>query len=355
MMSIGLRLIGLAALFLAIGLMLGACQSTSSTDDAETPRKKVGVVCDTGGEQDRGFSEYTLKGARKAAEACHLDFDYAVSESANIFEQNIKSMIDNGASLVITVGFMMADVTAIAARRYPETRFVIVDYAYYPGSGCPDTVEDCYSATGGLNNVTSLVFAEDECGYLAGVLAGCMTRTGVVASVAGMEVPPVVRFITGFQNGARSVNPEVTLLNQYIPDFSDTNTGKVVGQQFINQGADVIFGAGGYTGNGGLLAAQEANCMAIGVDVDQYLSFPEVGSTLISSAMKRVDVAVERVVREFANQELTPGIRLGNLANGAVGLAPFHEWEDRVPEDCRHHLEQARQAILNDPQITGAK
>ena len=120
------------------------------------------------------------------------------------------------------------------------------------------------------------MFAEDQVAYLAGVLAGCMTQTGTVATVGGVEIPPVVRFVTGFESGARAQRPDVVTLHQYIPDFNDPDTGETVAQGFINQGADVVFGAGGNTGNGALLAAKEAGVMAIGVDVDQYLTYPEV-------------------------------------------------------------------------------
>lgn len=107
-----------------------------------------------------------------------------------------------GAHLIITVGFRMGDATARAARRHPDRKFAILDTAYYPGSGCPETAKNCYTPEGGLANVTSLLFAEDQLGYLAGVLAACVSQTGVVATVAGLEIPPVVRFVTGFQNGA---------------------------------------------------------------------------------------------------------------------------------------------------------
>ena len=121
------------------------------------------------------------------------------------------------------------------AKEYPNIKFAIIDNAYFPtkdSPSCGDTAKDCY-ADGGLTNVTSLMFQEDEVGYLAGVLAACMSKSGVIGSVAGMEIPPVVRFVTGYQTGAKSVNPDVKTLNQYIPSFTDPAKGKEVGLAMI--------------------------------------------------------------------------------------------------------------------------
>ncbi len=332
--------------------LLGAC---GEAPPAAVSKHKIGVVIDAGGESDKSFNEYTLKGAREAAQAANLDFAYVGSEIGGDFEQQIEKLITDGTDLVVTVGFRQGDATAKSARRHPDVKFAILDHSYFPGSGCLETVSDCYTAEGGLSNVTSLMFAEDEVAYLAGVLAGCMTKTGTVATVAGVEIPPVVRFVTGFQNGARSASPDVVTLQQYVPDFNDPATGKVVGQGFIRQGADVIFGAGGNTGNGGLLAAKEAGVMAIGVDVDQYFTYPEVAEALLTSASKNVDVAASAAVKSFAEGQLAPGIRLADLNNGGVGLAPYHDWESKIPRECKDKVEAAEQAIKADPGVTGAK
>jgi basic membrane protein A len=340
------------SMLIAAATLLVACGGPTPTP---MPKLKVGVVLDTGGINDKSFNEYTLKGAREAAATTGLDFSYLPSQSTSDFEKNIESLIAEGADLVITVGFPLGDATANAARRHPDIQFAIIDNAYLPGFGCPNTVEDCYTTEGGLSNVTSLMFAEDEVGYLAGVLAACMSQTGTIASVAGMEIPPVERFVNGFQNGARSLNPNVVTLNQYIPDFDDPPTGKVVAQGFINQGADVIFGVGGNTGNGGLLAAKEAGVMAIGVDVDQYVTYPEVQDVLLTSASKNVDVTTAAAVKDFAAGQLAAGIRLATVANGGMGLAPYHDWERRIPQACKDQVKAAEEEIKGNPAVTGAK
>jgi basic membrane protein A len=339
---------------LALAAMLSGCGGAPAPA-APARQQKVGVMIDSGSENDKSFNEYTLKGARDAAAAAGLAFAYIGPQSASDYERGIESLIaTQSPDLVITVGFRMGEATAKAARKHSSIKFAIVDNAYLPGAGCPDSVKDCYTSEGGLSNVTSLMFAEDQIGYLAGVLAGCMTKTGTIASVAGVEIPPVVRFVTGYQRGGRSVKPDLVTLNQYIPDFNDPQTGKVVAQGFIRQRADVIFGVGGNTGNGGLLAAKEAGLMAIGVDVDQFFTYPEVQSALLTSASKNVDIAAAAAVRDFVAGKLAGGIRAATIANGGVGLAPYHDWDSKIPQSCKDQVAAATAAIKANPATTGA-
>jgi len=330
-------------------LFLAGCDQPP---DKPVKRLKIGMVLDTGGDRDHGFNEYSLKGAREAAKAAGLEFSYLVSESTAIYERNIDKIIGEGADLIFTIGFSLANATAKAALRYPDRRFVIMDYGYSPGNGCSEAVKDCYAPEGRLSNVTSLLFAEDQPAYLAGVLAACMTKTNVIGSVAGYEIPPVVRFVEGFQSGARSVKPGIVTLKRYIPDFNDPDTGRVVAMDFISKGADVLLCVGGTTGIGGLLATKEAGLMAVGVDVDQYVTFPEAGSALITSIMKNVDVAAGMAVKAFAGGKLEPGIQMFDLKNNGVSLAPYHAWEDRIPTECREKVEEAKTRVLQNPSLT---
>jgi basic membrane protein A len=330
----------LLPVIMLLSIVLNACASSEPG--------RVCVVLDTAGENDKSFNEFTLKGARETANELELEFAHIVARSNEEYLPAINNFVEDGCKLIITVGFLMKEATAIAAKANPDVKFAIIDTDYFPGDGsCPEGVSDCYSAEGGLNNVTSLTFAEDEVGYLAGTLAGCMTETGVIGSVSGMEIPPVVRFVTGYQNGARAQNPDVQTLNVYIPEFNDAYTGKQEGDKQITAGADVIFGVGGNAGNGGILAAHDLGLMAIGVDVDQYFTFPEVGPSLLSSAAKNVDVAAAGAVRGYAVGQLTAGIKQSTVANGGVGLTPFHEWQERIPQECKIALETAKQGLVD--------
>jgi basic membrane protein A len=337
--------LGIAAIII-LSLILAACSGGSQAE-------KVCVVLDTGGENDKSFNEFTLKGARDAAEEEGLEFAHIVSEAATDYEKNIDNFITEGCGLIITVGFLMGDSTAAAAQANPDVKFAIVDYSYFPGAGCAEDVADCYTEEGGLANVTSLMFAEDEVGYLAGVLAGCMSDSGVIGSVSGMEIPPVVRFVVGYQTGAASQNPDIETLNVYIPDFNDPSTGKQAGESMVASGADIIFGVGGNTGNGGLLAAHEAGLLAIGVDVDQYETYPEVAGSLVTSAAKNMDVAAGDAVRAYVAGNLEGGIQLATVENGGVGLAPYHDQDSNIPDECKAAVEEAEAGLAAGTIDTG--
>ena len=328
-------------------LLLALITSLIVTACASSAPGKVCTVLDTGGENDKSFNENTLRGAREAARAHNLPFAHIVATTADDYVPHIQGFVEEQCDLIITVGFFMGEATAAAAMENPDIHFAIVDHAYFPGFGCSDEVESCYTEEGGLSNVTSLVFAEDQVGYLAGTLAGCMTETGVIGSVAGMQIETVERFVNGYQNGARAYNPDIETLNVYIPDFNDPYTGKQEGDKQIRSGADVIFAAGGNTGNGGLVAASDVGMMAIGVDVDQYFTFPEVAGSLLTSAAKNMDVAAGNAVTKYANGELEGGIETASIASGGVGLAPYHDWEDRIPAECKLAVSEAEAAIAN--------
>ncbi len=327
------RLMLVSALILPI--ILAACGGTEAG--------KVCAVLDTGGENDRSFNEFTLKGARDAAEDAGLDFAHIVSEATTDYEKNVNNFIDEGCGLILTVGFLMGDVTAAAARANPDVEFAIVDVSYFPGFGCDENLSDCYEED--LSNVTSLMFEEDEVGYLAGVLAGCMSETGVIGSVSGMEIPPVVKFVVGYQTGAKAQNPDIETLNVYIPDFNDPSTGKQAGQAMLDDGADIIFGVGGNTGNGGVLAAHEAGLWGIGVDVDQYFTYPDVASSLLTSAAKNMDVAAYDAVTAFSDGELEAGVALGTVENDGIGLAPYHDQDGNIPAECKAAVDEAEDAL----------
>jgi basic membrane lipoprotein Med (substrate-binding protein (PBP1-ABC) superfamily) len=339
----------LPLVFILLTLVITGCNQAPQEPEKKL---KIGMVLDTGGDKDHGFNEYSLKGARDAALEAGIDFNYLASESTAIYERNIDKLIAEGADLIFTVGFSLANATAKAALRYPDRHFAIMDYGYFPGNGCAEEAKDCYTSEGSFTNITSLLFEEDQPAYLAGVLAACMSESGVIGSVAGYEIPPVVRFVEGFEQGARSVKPDIVTYKRYIPDFNDPATGHVVATDFITKGADVLFCLGGTTGLGGLRAAAEANVMAVGADVDQYLTYPQAASALITSVMKNVDVAARITVTSFAKGSLKAGIQSFSLQNNAVGLAPYHDWQEKIPNKCNDMVSKAREDVLKNPTLS---
>jgi basic membrane protein A len=333
-----------------LSLALSACGGGGGT-----AKLKVGLVTDVGGVNDKSFNQSAWAGVQKAVAEMGAEAKFIESKQPTDYEKNIDQFATEKYDVIITVGFMMGDATAVKALQYPNIKFAIIDNAYYPTAGaaiCDDTKKDCYD-DGGLKNVTSLMFQEDEVGYLAGVLAAGMSKTGTICSVSGMEIPPVVRFVVGYQNGAKWMKSDVKTLNVYIPSFTDPAKGKETGESMIGQGCDVIFGVGGNTGNGGLLAAKEKGLMAIGVDVDQYNTYPEVKDALISSAAKNVDAAVYNYLKAVSGGTAKAGIFTANLQNGGVGLAPYHDWDSKIPQSVKDKVKEATDGLKGGSLTTG--
>jgi len=182
-----------------------------------------------------------------------------------------------------------------------------------------------------------------------------MSKSGTVCTVAGMEIPPVVKFVVGYEAGAKWMNASVKGLHVYIPSFTDPAKGKEVGNSMIDQGCDVVFGAGGNTGNGGLLAAKEKGLPAIGVDVDQYNTYPEVKDALVTSATKNVDVAVYEYLKTVNAKTDKPGILTANIKNAGIGLAPYHDWESKVPDAVKAKVTEAIAGLKSGSITTGYK
>jgi basic membrane protein A len=307
---------------------------------------KVGLVTDTGGVNDQAFNQLAWDGIQKASQEMGFQAKFIESRQPTAYEKNIDALAAEGYNVIITVGSLMGDATAVKAKQYPNIKFAIVDNAY---------------ADGGLTNVTSLMFAEDQVGFLAGVLAAGMSRSGFVCSVSSVKTPQSERYVTSFFGGAVwQAGTNMKMMNNYInikttnenvPSFDDSTQGKETALRLIGQGCDVVFGVGGNTVNGALLAAKENNLPAIGADVDEYNTYPEVQSALISSAMKNVDVAVYNYLNTVADGSVKAGISTATLQNGGVGLAPFHDWDSKIPADLKAQIQKASDGI-KDGSIT---
>ncbi len=268
------------------------------------------------------------------------------SRQPSDYETNIDAFAAEGHNVIITVGAPMGDATASKAKQYPDIKFAIVDNAY---------------AISGLANVTSLMFAEDQAGFLAGVLAGGMSRSGFVCSVSSLRTPASERYMKSFFGGASwQAGPEMKFMNNFInaetaeenvPSSTDSTQGKETALKLIGKGCDVVFAIGGDAVNGVLLAARENNLPAIGADVDMYHTYPKAQSALISSAMKNVDIAVYNYLKSVADGSVQAGISTGTLQNGGVGLAPFHDWDSKIPADLKAQIQKAIDGI-KDGSIT---
>jgi basic membrane protein A len=303
---------------------------------------QVGLVTDVGKVNDGTFNQYAYEGMLQAAEEFGLDNAFIETQQPTDYEKNVVQFVDEGYNMIVTVGFMMGETTQKVAEANPDLKFAIVDFAYDPA----------------IPNVMGLVFREDQSGFMAGVLAGLMSQSKTVGIVAGMEIPAVKKFRNGYENGVKYICPDCNALGVYIDSFTDPARGKAAAESQIAEGADVIFGAGGPTGSGGILGAAQQGVWVIGVDQDEYYTTFKGGSEagadkLLSSAMKRVDVAVYTAIKEAYDGTFEGRTAMFDAAVDGVKLAPFHDTESAVPDEVKAKLDETFQMLADGSLETG--
>jgi len=299
----------------------------ADTADGMAGEFKVGLVTDVGRVNDRSFNQSAWEGVVAAAEALGLaedDIKYIETQDAKDYADNMQQFIDAGYNVIVSVGFALGDATTAAAQENPDVFFIGVDQ--FQAEALP--------------NLAGLIFPEDQSGFLAGALAGMLTESNIVGAVLGTDlVPPVVAFKEGWEHGARYTNPDVQTISTYHPGgldvaFGDPDWGAATARQALDQGADIIFGAGGATGNGALIEiASQEGAYCVGVDTDQWNTVPEARPCLVTSAMKLITPGVADLIAAAHDGSFAGGNFLGD-----VGLAPLHAFDGIVTDDMRATL-----------------
>ena len=299
----------------------------------------VGLVTDVGEIDDKSFNQSAWEGVQRAADELGAQVKYIETKDAKDYGSNIALFAEEGYDVIVTVGFALGQATLEAAVEYPDVKFIGVDQ--FQGEA--------------VENVAGLIFSEDKSGFLAGALAAMMTKSGMVAAVLGTDlVPPVVAFKEGYEAGAKYIKPDIKVISTYHPGgldvaFTDPEWGATTAKQAIDQGADVVFGAGGKTGNGALIeVASHAGLYCIGVDTDQWETVPEAHPCLISSAMKLITPGVFDLIKAAKGGTFPAG----NFV-GPVGLAPFHDFESKVPQEVKDKLAEIDAGLKDGSISTG--
>ena len=299
---------------------------TGGGDTGEEATIRVGLVTDIGGLNDRGFNSLANQGLERAAEELGVETRVLESKSDADYIPNLSQLADEGYELIISVGFLMGEATEKAAQEYPDSNFAIVDFAYEAPPA----------------NLQGLVFKEQEAGYLVGYLAGLVTESNTISSVGGQKIPPVDKFIAGYQKGAKDANPDVQTLNGYSQDFVDQAKCKEVALDQIAKNADIVFQVAGGCGLGALDAAKEKGLWGIGVDADQS----GLGEHVLTSATKKVDVAVFQTIEGAAGEGFEGGgVTVFGLAEDGVGLGEISpKLENQEAIDM---VEEQKQKIID--------
>ena len=291
--------------------LIGACgggggdtggEAAGGSGDGEASFK-ASIVTDTAGLGDQSFNDSANRGLERAGTELGIETQVYETSQPSDYEPSLARAPSQGSDITFAIGFLMTDALTNVAPQNAGAKYAIID----------SVVE--------ADNVASLNFKEEEGSFLVGALAGLMTESNKVGFIGGLEVPLIKKFEAGFKAGVMTVNPDAEILVTYAGDFNDPGKGKEIALSQYSNGADVIYHASGGTGLGLFQAAQEKGegFWAIGVDSDQYELAPE---NILTSMMKRVDVAVFETIKAAQEGGFEPGIQVFGLKEDGVGLAP---------------------------------
>ncbi|HOC21497.1 MAG TPA: BMP family ABC transporter substrate-binding protein [Anaerolineae bacterium] len=347
------------SLMLIASMVLAACGATPTATPTQeatqqptqepTPTLKVGMVTDMGGIDDKSFNATAWKGVEMAIADLGIDGSYLESQQQTDYATNITQYINQGANLIVTVGFLLADDTAKFAAENPDVNFAIVDN----------------SSLG--PNVRGLTFATDQAGFLAGYVAAAATKTGKVATFGGINIPTVTIFMVGFEAGVKYYNQQKgtnvqvlgwdTAKNNgvFAGNFESTDDGRRIAEEFMSEGADIVMPVAGPVGLGSAQAVQEhGNAWVIGVDTDWTISAAQYKDVVLTSVMKKMDVAVYDTIKMVMDPNFK-GFNgenyVGTLANDGVDIAPVAA--GAVPADVLKEIETIKQGIIDGKIDTG--
>ena len=299
------------ALLLTGVISIGVVGCSSTNTNKAEDKTKVTLVLSVGGVNDESFNQGAWEGALKASEELGVEVSYLESNSDADYITNIETAIDKDSDLIVGVGFQVGNAIKEAALAYPEQSFAAIDSTY---EDTPD-------------NLRSITFSEEEAGYLTGLIAGKMTESNVIGWIGGIDIPSCSNFYIGYEKGAKEANPNIKVLKQYTNSFTDAAKGRVVAEQMVNDGADIVFMAAGGGNAGALEVVRENNIKAIGVDMPNNYLAPEY---IITSALKNVGEGLKLTINDFINGEFTSGEVKYDLSNGGVGFEKTDLLSDEI-------------------------
>ena len=324
------RLLALLGILGSVALAAGCGGAKSNTTSSGF---RVGLMPDVSGLNDRGFNHLAFVGVRDAKERLGVQYRVFTTNSASDYLPSLTTFAQQGYDLSIAVGYTEINALDTAALKFPKSKFAIVDVEQTSLKGKP-------------KNVLGLLFREQEVGYLAGYLAGLEERRrpgpDVVGSVGGQKQPPIDRFIAGYEAGAEAADPGIKTIHSYAndPTFADQAKCKDVALNEIAAGAGVVFQVAGGCGLGVIDAAKERGVWAIGVDADQAYIAPK---TVLTSATKRVDVAVFKAIQSVKKGTFKGGNAVYGLKENGVGLGKISA---KVPQADVDAVDKVRHQIV---------
>jgi basic membrane protein A and related proteins len=328
------KILVLLALIGCLAFSLSGCNETPASQDHSKIR--VGIVFDIGGKDDRSFNAAAWQGVQRAAKDLPIILRDIEPGTPNAIEPAMRAFAERNFDLIIGVGFAQAPIMEMVAKDYPHIQFAIID------------------GMSQLPNVASLIFKEHEGSYLVGILAAKASRTGTIGFLGGMDIGLIHRFAKGYEEGARSINPNIRVIENYVgvtdAAWNNPGKGKELSLAQISKGADVIFTAAGNSGLGAFDAVEQqgkqngrATHFVIGVDSNQNMVKP---GFVLTSMVKRVDNAVYEIVNDVVNHRFSPGIHVFGLEKDGVGYAMDEYNKDLVSPEALEAAEAAKKKII---------
>src|SRR6266498_4850906 len=317
-------------------VVAAGCRRTSYAADDQS-KVHVGIVFDIGGKDDRSFNAAAWQGVNRAAKDFPIVLRDIEPGNPTSIEPAMRAFAERGYDLIIGVGFAQEPIMEQVAREYPNIHFAIVD------------------GVSNLPNVASLIFKEHEGSYLVGILAAKTTNTGTIGFLGGMDIGLIHRFEVGYEEGARSVNPHIRVIQNYVgvtdSAWNNPGKGKEIALAQISKGADVIFTAAGNSGLGAFDAVEQAGKkdgrathLVIGVDANQNMVKP---GFVLTSMVKRVDNAVYAIIQDVVNGQFKTGFHVYGLNEDGVGYAMDENNKDLVTPEMIQQVEEAKKKIIN--------
>ena len=327
--------LGLVALVLLSSLLLSGCGGSSAAEDKS--KIKVGIVFDIGGKDDRSFNAAAWEGVQRAAKDLPIVLRDIEPGTPNAIEPAMRAFAERNFDLIIGVGFAQAPIMEQVAKDYPNIQFAIID------------------GVSKLPNVASLVFKEHEGSYLVGILAAKASKSGTIGFLGGMDIGLIHRFAKGYEEGAKSVNPNSRVIDNYVgvtdSAWNNPGKGKELSLAQIGKGADVIFTAAGNSGLGAFDAVEQqgkqngrATHFVIGVDSNQNAVKP---GFVLTSMVKRVDNAVYDIVKDVVDGRFTGGFHVFGLESNGVGYVVDQYNRDFLSPEAIQAAEEAKKKIIS--------
>jgi basic membrane protein A len=330
------RLAAALALLALVPFAAGCGKSPAPAGGAGAAGKamQVGLVFDVGGRGDKSFNDAAYAGLEAARTELGIEFTTLETSEGADREAQMRQLAAGPAQLIFGVGFLFTDDIKALAREFPDKQFACVDYTVNPGDTLPP-------------NLVALKFKEEEGSYLVGALAALVSKTGTIGFVGGMEIPLIKKFEAGYTAGAKAANPKTRVLVKYAGNtgnaFKDPTKGKELALAEYHAGADVIFHASGSTGLGVFEAARELDRLAIGVDSDQY---DEAPGHILTSMVKRVDVAVLETIRAAGNGTFRGGVQTFGLSDDGVKWVYDERNRALVPDAVKAQVDSLQARLV---------